>query len=560
MTSSGVALSASRSHPDSQIDASRWALFLLLALFVILQITHAWVVDDAYITLRTVDNFVHGRGLRWNVAERVQSYTHPLWMFALSAVYAITREAFYSTLTLSLVTSLLAIFTALRSAALREGNQRPILFLAVLLGSKSFIDYSSSGLENPLTHLLLALFFGRFLALRVQGGEADPAPEQSHDMRKESAILFGLAALGFVNRMDTAVFFGPACVLFLYEARRQARPALIGALLGSLPALLWLAFSLFYYGMLLPNTAIAKLSGPRVTAIERVQAGIVYVVDSAMSDPLTLVACGVAIAVAISSRQPRLIAAATGVFAYLVYVVVAGAIGTHMSGRFFSGALLLSALILAREARQMNLALGACSLTALWMAASPVSPLRVGFDGYGVAGVDRGEGFLIDTRRFVLEEGAALLNLIAGQGMPRHPWYRAGLEYRKGPERVHVGGLVAVLAIGYSGFAAGPEKHFIDVLGLSDPLIARLPMPVQGSFRPGHFFRLIPDGYVASVEHDANLITDPDLREYYESLRMITRGSLWSFDRLMVILDFQLGGYDAYLDAYAVSHGLRPRS
>jgi len=29
----------------------------------------AWVSDDAYMTFRTVDNFVQGHGLRWNVAD-----------------------------------------------------------------------------------------------------------------------------------------------------------------------------------------------------------------------------------------------------------------------------------------------------------------------------------------------------------------------------------------------------------------------------------------------------------------------------------------------------------
>ena len=38
----------------------------------------AWVADDAFITLRTVDNLLAGYGPRWNVVERVQTYTHPL--------------------------------------------------------------------------------------------------------------------------------------------------------------------------------------------------------------------------------------------------------------------------------------------------------------------------------------------------------------------------------------------------------------------------------------------------------------------------------------------------
>src|SRR5262245_6951278 len=113
MASTDVAALAHPFPAGRQVEASRWALFCLLPLFLVLQITHAWVVDDAYITLRTVDNFVHGRGLRWNVAERVQSYTHPLWMFALAGVYAVTREAFFSTLALSFVSSLLALVSAL---------------------------------------------------------------------------------------------------------------------------------------------------------------------------------------------------------------------------------------------------------------------------------------------------------------------------------------------------------------------------------------------------------------------------------------------------------------
>jgi arabinofuranosyltransferase len=35
-----------------------------------------FISDAACITLRTVENFLDGYGLRWNVAERVQSYTY----------------------------------------------------------------------------------------------------------------------------------------------------------------------------------------------------------------------------------------------------------------------------------------------------------------------------------------------------------------------------------------------------------------------------------------------------------------------------------------------------
>jgi DNA-binding MarR family transcriptional regulator len=59
------------------------ALIAALALlFAAVVVRTAWVADDAFITFRTVHNALDGYGLRWNPAERVQTYTHPLWMLA----------------------------------------------------------------------------------------------------------------------------------------------------------------------------------------------------------------------------------------------------------------------------------------------------------------------------------------------------------------------------------------------------------------------------------------------------------------------------------------------
>jgi arabinofuranosyltransferase len=67
-------------------------LFPILVIFLLLLPT-AWICDDAYITMRTADNFVNGYGLTWNVSERVQAYTHPLWLFLISGIYFPTRDA-----------------------------------------------------------------------------------------------------------------------------------------------------------------------------------------------------------------------------------------------------------------------------------------------------------------------------------------------------------------------------------------------------------------------------------------------------------------------------------
>jgi hypothetical protein len=47
-------------------------------MFAVILFRTAWISDDAAITLRTVLNVTHGFGLTFNIAERVQTYTHPL--------------------------------------------------------------------------------------------------------------------------------------------------------------------------------------------------------------------------------------------------------------------------------------------------------------------------------------------------------------------------------------------------------------------------------------------------------------------------------------------------
>src|SRR5229473_7650231 len=81
---------------------------LVLSFFVLIK--NAWLSDDGYITLRTVYNFVHGFGLTWNIDERVQTFTHPLWMFLLSGSYFFVRSIYFSSLLLSLGVSTLAVF------------------------------------------------------------------------------------------------------------------------------------------------------------------------------------------------------------------------------------------------------------------------------------------------------------------------------------------------------------------------------------------------------------------------------------------------------------------
>jgi arabinofuranosyltransferase len=221
-------------------DGWRVGLGSLLALFAGLVVCKAWVSDDAYITIRTIDNFLHGYGLRWNIDERVQSYTHPLWMFCLSAASILTREYFYTTMVVGICVSVATLVLVIRIAPATK-----VACLAVLLlcFSRAYTDFSTSGLENPLVHFLIAAYCLVLLP------DSPPVP------RVYWCNL--IAALLAVTRMDTVLLVLPSLFVFLLEARRGIRWRIV--CLAWMPFVAWEVFSILYYGIPVPNTALAKL-------------------------------------------------------------------------------------------------------------------------------------------------------------------------------------------------------------------------------------------------------------------------------------------------------------
>jgi arabinofuranosyltransferase len=114
--------------------------------------------------------------------------------------------------------------------------------------------------------------------------------------------------------------------------------------------------------------------------------------------------------------------------------------------------------------------------------------------------------------------------------------------------------LVIRESIGIYGYYAGPNVYIMDKVCLSDPLRSRL--PAFSSWRIGHFRRDIPIGYAESIEAGfVNQIREPHLHEYYDKLLLVTRGDLFSFERLKTIFKFNLGAYDHLINEYLQSNG-----
>ena len=510
-------------------------LALAVLAFAALVVKCAWLCDDAYITFRTVEQLTAGEGPRWNPDERVQAYTHPLWMLVVSGARVLSGELYGTVLAVSALVSVAAFYLLVRTAALSRAGA--LAAGLALLGSKAFVDYSTSGLEGPLVHLLIVL-----IALAAVGEGRNP----------RRGLFVGCAAsLLFVTRPDALPLVAPLVAAVAWEERR--RP--LWLLAGALPLVAWLAFSVAYYGFPFPNTAYAKLSSglPRQWLLDQ---GLHYLASSARLDPLTPVAVAAALGFALLRRERLALLLATGCGLQLAYVVWVG--GDFMSGRFLTPALFAAAIVIARCARRSAAAGWALAFGLLALAA-PRSPLRAPV-AYGA-----------------LLDGSAPHDHIDARGVTdeRAYWYHyTGLfsPARDDPARPHVtrghpfaerlaaevgaGPAVRVVnGMGFVGYFAGPVPHLVDPMGLTDPLLARLPVYRDGAFlveqdvpagselpwRVGHFVRPLPEGYLETLESGDSAFASPPLDAYWRDLALATRAPVFAPGRAAAILRLNTG-------------------
>ncbi len=522
----GPPLPPSRAEDGPGVARAESALLIgsFLLVFTYVFLANAWIGDDAYITFRVVDNFLSGHGLTFNPDERVQAYTHPLWMLVLSAAYAVTSDLFYTALAVSYVLCVLALITVFRHL---RSAWRSALFLGLLLSSKAFVDYTSSGLEYPLSFLLLAIFYCRFLG--VMRSAVPPTPQ--------ALIGFGLiASLAFLNRSDAILLYAGPLMYLAAAAWPVYRARLVVFFSIALaPVALWLLFSYVYYGFPFPNTYYAKVA----TGIPRslqLRQGLAYVANSINFDPFTLGLIALAAAVAVAARRLPDIAAAVSALLYVLYTVSVG--GDFMSGRFFAMPLLIAAILLVWtiERREVGLALGIALIA--YTVIAPLAPVktRASYDGAWPWRLQNG----VKDERGHYHQITNVLFYAPFRTLPDHVWYREGISFRNGSEKVSVQG-----SIGFFGFNAGPAKYVIDRNALSDPLLARLPVSesLYFEFYAGHFFRELPEGYFESRRDGRNLIADPLIHDYYEKLLNVTAGPIFSWARAQHIWDLNFGRY-----------------
>ena len=493
-----------------------------LALIGYVLLRTAWLTDDAYITYRAVENLVAGYGPQWNPDERVQAFTHALWFFVVSAFRAMTGEVYYTVYALSIGLTLVAIALVLRKLA--TSVAMGLAVVAACVGSRAFIDYSTSGLENPLTNLLLVTF------IVVFGRDA-----QAPTSRRLGGLVL-LGSLAMTNRLDSALIVLPVVAV---EAWRMKRRALAPVVLGALPLVAWEIFSVIYYGFPVPNTVYAKLP-PNLTVMDLAPQGWLYLKDSLANDPVTLPTIVLAILVPLAVRRWRDIPLAVGLLLSVLFVVRVG--GDFMSGRFFNTPFLAAIALLSRY-QLPGTALARLVPAVVAVAVSLFTPFPPVLSNGSFDGRYEPPSGITDERRYYYQNSGLLRDKNLGQNLVTRRQAHVDRALARG---LYV---ASTTAIGYAGYFAGRRLHILDPVGLSDPLLARL--PTARPYRIGHFQRPEVAGYGATLETGTNVIEDPGVAAYYSKLALITRGPIWSVDRWAAIVDVNLGRATYLLDSYS---------
>jgi arabinofuranosyltransferase len=525
---------------------TKWFLASLILLYLIIVFITAWLSDDAYITFRTIDNFISGCGLTWNIGERVQAYTHPLWMFLLTGFYFLTCEFYYTSILLSIAVSLLAFYFLLSKISTSASSS--IVAGFILIFSKAFIDYSTSGLENPLTHLLIVLFYLVYF-------------NQPTGKNKILAFSF-ISSLAALNRLDSLIIFLPTLVFLYFKEKQKVKTFLI-ILAGFLPLFVWELFSFFYYGFLFPNTAYAKLN-TGIGRYDLVLQGLNYLVDSLYIDPLTFFVLIAGISITFFKRKTELLPLAAGIIFYIIFIINIG--GDFMSGRFLSVPLLGTVIIISRiEFKSVKTILVYSILIISLGFLSPrpnllstphysLGPKIVNAFRFGptISGINEG----ITDERFWYYENTGLLNNLFQRKIVKHPWVKYALTINDTKNN-----FIVKSTVGLFGFYAGRNVHIVDQYALTEPLLSRI-LPTEywviGKDKPkdarfwriGHFARKIPEGYLETLKTGENKIANQSLAKYYEKLSIVTKGDLWDFNRLKEIWNFNTGNYDYLIEEY----------
>lgn len=528
---------ARRTRPArTRIEAERRRSLLLavpvLVAFAWLVWQHRWLHEDGLINLRVVTNLLNGHGPVYNVGERVEAFTSPAQVFVLTLGSILTlgrlpiEQVVFVTGLLCATGGLAAGIRGATHLWATDDDEATVPLGALVFAAIPFTwDFSTSGHEGAVSFLWLGVAFlllaRRRRDLAAAAGATDRAGAPSVTGPGWALIWLGA---GPVLRPEFALFSAAFAAAWLWLHR--------GHLTGWWRTVLWLAslsgvyqvFRMGYYGLLVPNTALAKLGGPH-----GVSDGLTYVANFARPIalwlPLLLLSAGLVLALRNRPDGDRLVVVAAIVLPAVLqvaYLVEIG--GDYINGRLLVAplfALLAPTFVLPERAFRRSdrplpvpVTIGAVAVVgwACICATSMRAPWQADSSNFLSSKWDA-RSFAI--HRWVRDDARSIdaysQTFLAGPAntLIRNDAQAGGdllvLDDPFDPQVIQLapgsGAIVSSTTVGALGVAVGPDVRIIDRLSLADPIGSHL--PVTGT-TAGHLRKLSVPWVWARAGHAAD--------------------------------------------------------
>lgn len=241
----------------------RWGRVAALAglSWFVMTLTGVGVVDDSYIFLRYARNLANGLGPVFNVGERVEGYTSPLWLVVVRGLFCLDSDP--------------ANVIGYASAALGLGTivlveRRSGLGALLVALNPAFVFWAWSGMDTALVCFFLT---------------ATVVTLTRHSLTTAATVCAGAAfAAACLARLDVIVLL-PLIAFWVYRQTRSS--PVMGTLRGPIAfvvpiagVVVHTAWRWAYYGAWLPNTAEAKVGAGQGVLIEY---GLMYLQPMAVA-------------------------------------------------------------------------------------------------------------------------------------------------------------------------------------------------------------------------------------------------------------------------------------
>ena len=539
------------------LTIARCAAFTIVMFLIIIL---AWNCDDAYHAYVMVKNLVEGNGFVYNLGERVNASTCPLFTLLVAAVYAIVGDMYLSGILTCVVCSGIAVWFVFFKFC--KNMQSVLLAVICLSGANGFITYATSGLENCLLFCMMSVIY--FIVM-----------SKEQYSRKDLFLLAMFIGILMGARMDNVLLVAPIGVYVYFFAKKKeiSIPKSVGiGVLGVFPFWLWELFSVVYYGFLFPNTAYIKL-GTGLPLTNYLSRGISYMLTALFNDPILLVMPLLYGIFAVIKRDKKHMLMAAGTWIYLAYVVYIGGdfmLGRHQTVPFFSAVCGLCVLFGEKRAEVTEQTAGKAKEDGIAKQKNRTKNMLTGIIMVATVcvvfawtyGLKEGKRYLWAGDKYLMQcmdvadERAyyspttgllAYLNSKDGEyeGIVTKTFNTVEVEEML--TRETPGGQLFRGASGILVYYYLEGVHVYDFYGLADALLARLPATYDEHWRIGHMQREIPEGYEETVVTGVNCIEDEKLHEFYDALSIVIKGDLWSVERFKTIWRMNTGYYNDLL-------------